>query len=158
MAKSLTFWSIIIGLLLALDTAVVINLYGIFKQNGWGYAFSSPEYKLAIVLTFSAIFLLGMFFVIERDQSTKAQNAIKEMTEAINANMKDAIDKMTVDIIIKLESIRLAIAQSHNKEGDASPNKQANEQPVDKPIIVKKLDDRANNPQNKAENSNANHK
>jgi predicted PurR-regulated permease PerM len=103
LAKSLTFWSIIIGLLLALETALVINVYNIFIEHGFYYTANTAVYKISLLLGAAILILLMSFYYIERDQNTKAQDITDKMIKAIDANTEE------------LKKISIAIQQSYSQ-------------------------------------------
>ena len=139
MAKSLTFWSIIIGLLLALETALVINVYNIFIEHGFYYTANTAVYKISLLLGAAILILLMSFYYIERDQNTKAQDITDKMIKAIDANTEElkkisiAIQQSysQIELVAKLITVRSCFSLAINRlvEG-SSPSSGANPPPL----------------------------
>lgn len=162
LAKSLTTWSIIIGILLVWDSNVGIGLYNLFSEQGFEVALKSAQYKLFIMLTGSVMVLLVVFYFIERDQNTKNQKETENIKDVLNAIsnkldlMINAINKMTenMDKLSKtahqIDSISSQLSkQMGYKQSHYDATNQPDKQPIDESIIIQKLDDRTKNPKDK---------
>ena len=114
--KSLTFLSIILGLLLVWDTSIIINLNAMWKAEGLSATSRSFEYYLFIIVTSVTLMLLVTFYYVEKNQNSQAQD------EANNIGKK-------LDTLIKL-----AMAQTIKKDSSLDAKDKPNEQTEDKPI------------------------
>jgi len=121
-AKSLTFWSVILGFLLAWDYNLGSNVFRIWSEQGWTAASRSNEYILFWPITILFLGVFGLFFITERKQSTKTEVITKEISVALNAIHK-AIDKNTEE----LKRFSLTTSQSHKEEGGNRPDNQSND-------------------------------
>ena len=116
-AKSLTFWSVLLGFFLALDFNLFLNLYNIWNEQGWMVALHSREYTWFVPLSFIILGLFGLFYITERKQIEKTEEVTKEITSTLKA------------ILEAVERISLTTYQSHNEEGDTRPNDQSEDEP-----------------------------
>jgi di/tricarboxylate transporter len=131
LAKSLTFWSIIIGIFIFWDTSIGIGLYNLFNEQGLEAAFKSSHYKLFVFLTGFVLILLVVFYFMERDQNTvkqkeadKIKDELKDMSKNLDL-MIIAINKMIIAINKSTENLDKLVKTAYRQE--SIPSKSSNQ-------------------------------
>jgi hypothetical protein len=144
-AKSITFTSIVLGFLLAIGYDFFNKFRDVVSRQGFFEGTKTGDYY-AFISIFAIVFCAGIvFFFIERDQSDKAQDELKQIRDAIS-DMTMALNANTE----VLKKIGLSISQTHNKNSATNTQSQPEKQPIDKQMTTKELNNAADKPQNES--------
>jgi hypothetical protein len=130
MIKTLTFWSIIIGLELTGYINVIANFIQTWRDKGWRIAVGSPQYFLFVVSTLVVFATLGLFYTAERKLTTKAENSTNEITDKLDGilNGLKILTSTLTEVVNRnseeLKRIGSFLAPPHIKEGGTNPDNQ----------------------------------
>jgi len=122
--KLLTTWSVLIGVLAALDTNSISDFSKVVNDKGIWIALISPEWFRTLSFSFLTIGLFGLFAYTEWKQSDAAERDAKKVSGALvdigttlNA-LNDAIGRNT-EVLDKIASmLPPPVNPPHDSKGD----------------------------------------
>ncbi len=117
LAKSLTFWSVLLGAFITWVSPLYVSFYKILIEKGWLAALQSRQYPWLVPVAFLFISLFGLFYVTERKQSAKSGEITNEIMSKLD-NITLAIKENTNE----LKKMQLMFNKPHDEEGDTRPD------------------------------------
>ena len=123
--KTLTFWSVILGTVIAIYIIVIQTFLEIWGSKGSDVAFRSSEYRWLLPLTIIVFGGILLFHDAEKKQITETEASTGELASKLDIFIQ-AVNENTEEL---KKFISTAVQIPHKHEGDSRPDNQSNDKP-----------------------------